>query len=86
MGDDGIGVAVSQVVPMPNNAVVPLVRDFQTAWKAQQTDIEPSHLALEGFINARVFVGFHFRTSGEVGFKLGTDVAHWALHHYFEED
>jgi len=37
-------------------------------------------------INARVFVGFHFRTSGEVGFKLGSDVAHWALHHYFEED
>ena len=37
-------------------------------------------------IDARVFVGFHWRTSGEVGFKLGTDVAHWALHHYFEAD
>jgi len=37
-------------------------------------------------INARVFVGFHWRTSGEVGFKLGTDVAHWALHNYFQQD
>jgi hypothetical protein len=37
-------------------------------------------------INARVFVGFHWRTSGEVGFKLGTDVAHWALHNYFEQN
>jgi hypothetical protein len=37
-------------------------------------------------IDARVFVGFHFRTSGEVGFRLGTDVAHWALHHYFQQD
>ena len=37
-------------------------------------------------IDARVLVGYHFRTSGEVGFKLGTDVAHWALHHYFEKN
>jgi hypothetical protein len=37
-------------------------------------------------IDARVFVGFHWRTSGEVGFKLGTDVAHWDLHHYFKEN
>jgi hypothetical protein len=37
-------------------------------------------------IDARIFVGFHWRTSGEVGFKLGTDVAHWALHHYFGKD
>ena len=37
-------------------------------------------------INARVFVGFHWRTSGEVGFKLGTDIARWSLRHYFEKD
>jgi branched-chain amino acid transport system substrate-binding protein len=56
LGDDGIGIAVSQVVPMPTNAVVPVVRDFQQAWKAAPAGMEPSHLALEGFINARVFV------------------------------
>ena len=37
-------------------------------------------------IDARVFVGFHWRTSGEVGFKLGTDVARWAIHHYFKKN
>jgi hypothetical protein len=37
-------------------------------------------------VNARVFVGFHWRTSGEVGFTLGTDVASWALHHYFQKN
>ena len=37
-------------------------------------------------IDARVFVGFHFRTSGEVGFKLGTDVAQWDLRHFFEKN
>ena len=56
LGEDGVGVAISQVVPSPAKAVMPVVRDFQAAWKATGTTLEPSHLALEGFINARVFV------------------------------
>jgi branched-chain amino acid transport system substrate-binding protein len=55
LGDDATGIAVSQVVPLPNNAVVPVVRDFQQAWKAAGATLEPSHMALEGYINARVF-------------------------------
>ena len=31
-------------------------REFQQAWKAAGITLEPSHLALEGYINARVFV------------------------------
>jgi len=34
-------------------------------------------------VNARVWAGLHFRDSGEVGVKLGRDVAHWALDRYF---
>ena len=56
LGDDGVGMAVSQVVPLPTSVVVPVVRQFQQAWKATGTSLEPSHLALEGYINARVFV------------------------------
>lgn len=56
LGDDGIGVAVSQVVPAPGRTVVPIVREFRQAWTASATKLEPSHLALEGYINARVFV------------------------------
>jgi hypothetical protein len=37
-------------------------------------------------IDARVFVGFHFRTAGEVGFRLGTHIAHWALQQNFGKD
>lgn len=55
MGDDATGIAVSQVVPLPGNTVVPMVRDFQQAWKAAGVTLEPSHLALEGYVNARVF-------------------------------
>ncbi|MFL6660959.1 MAG: ABC transporter substrate-binding protein [Rhizobacter sp.] len=78
LGDDGIGVAVSQVVPMPNNSVVPLVRDFQTAWKAKQSDIEPSHLALEGFINARVFAEALRRAGRNLTRKAFIDAA-WTI-------
>jgi len=55
LGDDAVGIAVSQVVPSPTKNVVPVVREFQQAWQATGTSIEPSHLALEGYINARVF-------------------------------
>jgi hypothetical protein len=34
-------------------------------------------------VNARVWAGLHFRDSGEVGVKLGRDVAHWTLDRYF---
>jgi branched-chain amino acid transport system substrate-binding protein len=56
MGDDGVGVTISQVVPLPTNVTVGVVRDFQAAWKKGNPTVEPSHLALEGYINARVFV------------------------------
>ena len=56
LGDDAPGIAVSQVVPLPTNSVVPVVRDFQHAWKTAGVKLEPSHLALEGYINARVFI------------------------------
>jgi branched-chain amino acid transport system substrate-binding protein len=56
IGDDAVGVAVTQVVPSPASPAVAVVRDFHQAWKATDTKIEPSHLALEGYINARVFV------------------------------
>lgn len=55
MGADAVGIAISQVVPLPSNVVMPVVRDFQAAWKASGVTAEPSHLALEGYINARVF-------------------------------
>jgi ABC-type branched-subunit amino acid transport system substrate-binding protein len=56
LGDAAAGIAMSQVVPSPATTVLPVVRDFRAAWKASGTQLEPSHLALEGYINARVFV------------------------------
>lgn len=56
LGDDAVGIAVSQVVPLPTNTGVALVRDYQQAWKQSGATLEWSHLGLEGYINARVFV------------------------------
>lgn len=56
LGDDAVGIAVTQVVPLPTNPVVPVVREFQQAWKQAGATLDMSHLALEGYINARVFV------------------------------
>jgi hypothetical protein len=34
-------------------------------------------------VNARVWIGFHFRNSAEFGVRLGMDVAKWTLDRYF---
>jgi hypothetical protein len=34
-------------------------------------------------VNARVWIGFHYRHSGIAGVRLGREVAHWTLQRYF---
>ena len=55
LGADAAGINITQVVPMPSSPTVPISREFLQAWKASGAKTEPSHLALEGYINARVF-------------------------------
>jgi ABC-type branched-subunit amino acid transport system substrate-binding protein len=53
LGADGTGVAITQVVPYPMNASLPIVREYQQAMTAAgSTDF--SHLSLEGYINAKI--------------------------------
>ena len=37
-------------------------------------------------VNARVWIGYHWRTSDEVGYQLGERVARWTLQRYFGEN
>lgn len=55
LGNDALGIAISQVVPMATNGSIPVAREFLRAWRDLSASTEPSHLALEGYINARVF-------------------------------
>jgi ABC-type branched-subunit amino acid transport system substrate-binding protein len=55
LGKDGVGVAISQVVPFPWGTAVPVVKEYQQlAKKASYTDYNFS--ALEGFLCAKVMV------------------------------
>jgi ABC-type branched-subunit amino acid transport system substrate-binding protein len=78
MGDDAVGVTVSQVMPSPRNNVVPVVRDFLAAWKAAGIEQEPSHLALEGYVNARVFIEA-MRRAGRNLTRAGLIEATWGI-------
>jgi len=81
LGEDGVGIAVSQVVPSPTKTVVPVVRQFQQAWKASGTTLEASHLALEGYINARVFVEALRRAGRNPSRERFIDAA-WNIKHH----
>jgi branched-chain amino acid transport system substrate-binding protein len=55
LGEEGVGVAISQVVPFPWGAAVPVVKEYQRmSKKAGHTDYNFG--AMEGFLVAKVFV------------------------------
>jgi ABC-type branched-subunit amino acid transport system substrate-binding protein len=55
LGNDGSGVAISQVVPFPWGSAVPVVKEYQSlAKKSGFTDYNFS--AMEGFLTAKVMV------------------------------
>jgi ABC-type branched-subunit amino acid transport system substrate-binding protein len=81
MGADAIGMTITQIVPMPSNSALPVVRDFQQAWKAAKVTQEPSHLALEGYINARVFAEALRRTGKNVT-RAGFIDSAWSIRQF----
>lgn len=53
MGKDGEGVFISQVLPSPSDASVPVVKEYQAAMKANgQSALD--YTSLEGFVGAKV--------------------------------
>ncbi len=54
LGKDGVGVAISQVVPFPWSQKTPVVKEFHTLAPKAKTDINFS--SLEGFLVAKIFV------------------------------
>jgi len=55
LGDDGWGVAVSQVSPYPFSATMPISKEFLDIIKGRK-DVAPSYSSIEGFIAAKVLV------------------------------
>lgn len=55
LGEDGHGVAVSQVSPYPFYRSMPITKEFHESIKGRQ-DVSPSYASMEGFIAAKVMV------------------------------
>lgn len=54
LGPVGKGVIISQVVPSPWDASIPLVADYQAALSETDTNAEPDFVSLEGYMVGRV--------------------------------
>lgn len=54
LGEDGQGVIISQVVPFPWDASIPVVSEYQAAMKANDAAAEPDFVSLEGYIVGRL--------------------------------
>jgi ABC-type branched-subunit amino acid transport system substrate-binding protein len=55
LGEDGWGVAVSQVSPYPFSGTAPITKEFLDLVKGK-ADVAPSYSSMEGFIAAKVLV------------------------------
>ncbi len=56
LGDDGKGVLVSQVVPLPDDRANPIVRRYRDALLAFSPDSKPGFVSLEGYLIGRLVV------------------------------
>jgi branched-chain amino acid transport system substrate-binding protein len=65
LGDAGTGVVVTQVVPLPTDASVPLVADYHKAIKAKKADAEPGFVSLEGYMVGRLVIAALGKLDGE---------------------
>ena len=71
LGEDGKGVVVTQVVPLPTDTDIALVAQYQAALKAASPDAEPGFVSLEGYMVGRLVVAALE--------KLGDDVSRAGL-------
>ena len=54
LGQEAAGILISQVVPSPSDAALPLARDYRAALRKSVPDAAPSYPGFEGYITGRV--------------------------------
>ena len=65
LGKEGAGVIVSQVVPFPWDASLPVIASYQSALAADDAGAKPGFVSLEGYLVGRLTVEALKRVSGE---------------------
>ncbi len=65
VGADGAGVVVTQVVPFPKDASIPVVAKYHAALKAVSADAQPGFISLEGYLVGRAIATGLEKVDGE---------------------
>jgi ABC-type branched-subunit amino acid transport system substrate-binding protein len=55
LADAANGLIISQVVPSPDDAAIPLVKEYREAIAKSFPDAAPSYVGLEGFVTGKLF-------------------------------
>jgi len=66
LGAAGAGVVVTQVVPFPKDASIPVVGRYQAALKASAPDAQPGFVSLEGYLVGRAIVAALEKVNGDL--------------------
>ena len=66
LGGAGAGVVVTQVVPLPEDGSIGLVKGYQAALKAAKPDGKPGFVSLEGYMVGRLVITALQKVEGDV--------------------
>jgi branched-chain amino acid transport system substrate-binding protein len=65
LGPAGAGVVITQVVPFPKDAAIPVVGRYQASLKANAPDAQPGFVSLEGYLVGRAIIAALEKVNGE---------------------
>jgi len=65
LGPVGTGVVITQVVPFPKDATIPVVGRYQASLKASAPDAQPGFVSLEGYLVGRAIIAALEKVNGE---------------------
>jgi branched-chain amino acid transport system substrate-binding protein len=66
LGAAGAGVVITQVVPFPKDAAIPVVGSYQAALKASAPDAQPGFVSLEGYLVGRAIASALEKVDGDL--------------------
>jgi ABC-type branched-subunit amino acid transport system substrate-binding protein len=66
LGPLGAGVVITQVVPFPRDAAIPVVGRYQASLKAIAPDAQPGFVSLEGYLVGRAIIAALEKVSGDL--------------------
>ncbi|WP_436213982.1 ABC transporter substrate-binding protein [Bradyrhizobium sp. LjRoot220] len=66
LGAAGTGVVITQVVPFPKDAAIPVVGRYQASLKASAPDAQPGFVSLEGYLVGRAIAAALEKVDGDL--------------------